>query len=139
MAIEGANYKWDYFSFDEFGSLRPRVEKDLEIFGSLTHVNKGDYLYRAVDQNEWQQIVRDEAYLIRVETNFEDKVGPQVQDYAKDPSYAGKIIRIKVEGPFFRNAGFQVPRVTSVLPHFANHVEVLNSDNWVSVKYCQKR
>lgn len=134
MEVEGAFYKEEFFTFEEFTSLRPRVEQELEAFGALTHVKKGDYLYRAVNRNEWEQIQRDNAYLIRVETNFEDKVGPQVQGYAKDSSYAGKVIRIKVEGPFFRNAGFQVLRVTSILPHFANHIEVLDGDNWITVR-----
>ncbi len=134
MEIQGAFYKGKFYSFEDFSTLRPIVEKDLEIFGTLTHVNKGDYLYRAVDELEWRQIQRDNAFLVRVETNFEDNVGPQVSDYAKNPNYAGKIIRIKSEGPFFRNAGMAVQRVTSVLPHFANHVEVLDGDNWINVR-----
>ncbi len=134
MEIEGAFYKGNFYTFDQFDSLKPILEDELKVFGALTHVKKGDYLYRAVNEQEWGQIRRDNVFLVRVETNFEDNLGPQVKNYAEDPDYAGKVIRIKSEGPFFRNAGMAVSRVTSVLPHFSNHVEVLEGDNWINVR-----
>ncbi len=133
MEISGAFYKGDFISFEGFSSLRPRVEEDLKILECATHVRKGDYLYRAVLVNEWSQILRDKSFLIRVETNFEDSVGSQVEQFACNSNYAGKIIRVKVEGPFFRNAGLFPPRVVSVCPHFANSVDVKEGDEWVNL------
>ncbi len=134
LEIAGAFYKGDYFSFDGLSSLRQQVENDLNIFSFATHVKKGDYLYRAIMPQEWGQIKRDASFLVRAETNFEDSVGPQVEQFAQDPNYAGKIIRIAVEGPFFKNAGFPIPRVVSICHHFANTVDVKEGDEWVNVR-----
>ncbi len=131
MEIEGAFFRGDYFTFDEFVSLRQKVESELDFLWNLNPVPKNGYLYRAVQRSEWRQLLRDDAFLVRTDTNFESSFGPQVQLYAHNPDYAGRVIRIKVEGPFFRGAGMAVPRVTSVLPHYATHVEIFCDNDWV--------
>jgi len=65
--------------------------------------------------------------------NFEKELGPQVKGFAKDPNYTGKIIRIKAAGPYYRHAGFQVPRVETIAAHFAE-VEVLEGNRWIPLR-----
>ena len=84
MEIEGTFYKGEFYSFQDFSTLKPKVEADIEVFGALTHVKKGDYLYRAVDEQEWGQIRRDNAFLVRVETNFEEPTS-HLRDYDQRP------------------------------------------------------
>jgi hypothetical protein len=92
-----------------------------------------EYLYRAVTTSEWKSILSYGKFTIPVRTNFEKNIGPQVELYAKEEGYAGKVIRIPVEGPFFRHAGMQVPRVESFIPHFAE-VEVLTDGKWIPLR-----
>jgi len=104
----------------------------------VSAVDSGDYLYRAPDQGEWLDIVKHGYFTVREETNFEREIGPQVSLYAVEAGYAGVVIRILVPGPYYRHAGFQVPRITSVLPHYAM-VEVLDGDTWLSLQEYRRK
>jgi hypothetical protein len=98
----------------------------------LSPVTEGDYLYRAPNTMEWESIVKHRNFLVALRTNFEITVAPQVSMYAQQEGYAGVVIRIKVPGPYYRNAGLQVPRIESILPHYAE-VEVLNNGEWTAL------
>ncbi len=133
MEIDGVYYKSKYYPFDKIQEeLRPQIEELMKPCEVLSHVKLGDYLYRAIDKAEWEQILRDKSYCVRTKTNFEDSIGSQVVQYSKTDGYAGKVIRIKVEGQWFKDAGFQVPRVESISAFYAN-VEVLEGNQWFSI------
>lgn len=105
---------------------------------STSAVDEGNYLYRAPDQKEWTNILKDGYYTVLMQTNFEKEIGPQVRLYANEKGYAGMIIRIAVPGPYYAHAGMQVPRVTSILPHYAS-VEVLEENQWISLEAYKAR
>ena len=78
-------------------------------------------------------MLKNEGYFIPVRTNFEPEIGPQVTQYALAEGYAGVVIRIKEGGPFFKPGGMAVPRIESVIPHFAE-VEVLKDGKWLPIE-----
>jgi hypothetical protein len=138
MEIQGIYYKGKYIPFDEIEKFKAGIEQDFQMFEHLSGVERGDFLYRAVDDVEWQSILKNGYYFIRDNTNFEDMIGPQVKGYAKKSDYSGQIIRIKVQGSYYKKAGLQVKRITSIAPHFSK-VEVLDGDDWISVEAYQKK
>lgn len=81
-------------------------------------------LYRAVTTDEWRLIQERGNFLVRHRDNFEGSIGPQVSAYCNEEGYAGVIIRVPVKGPYFVNAGLQVPRISCALPHFINASEI---------------
>ena len=101
-------------------------------------MKNGDLLYRAVDKNELGEILESNNFLIRDNTNFGDHIGPQVEEYSQSEDYAGVVIRFKVAGPYYRDAGMAVRRVTSIVPHFVK-IEIKLGDEWVSVDEYKKR
>lgn len=130
VAVE---YRGKNYPVSRLSELRDVLEKErFRELRRMPFLFQGEYLYRAVLDSEWKQIENDGAFLVKVRTNFESSVGPQVKMYATHEGYAGKVIRIKVRGPYFRHAGMQVPRVESFVPHFAP-VEVLKGDEWLAL------
>jgi len=131
IEIEGVYFEGKYYPFDKIQEeLRPIVEERMKPFEQISPIKSGQYLYRAVDEKEWRDIVKDKIYFVPIRTNFEDNIGPQVQDYSRSEGYAGKIIRIKVQGPWFKKGGMAVPRVESLSPFYAE-VEVLENEEWL--------
>lgn len=94
----------------------------------MPNVYKGDYLYRAINQSEWHQIQERGFYLIRERDNFEKEVGSQVSHYLKEKGHAGVIIKIPRKGPYFAQAGFQVPRWSCVFDHYVKADEIFVSE-----------
>ncbi len=130
--IEGFIFQGEFIPWDQRELLAPKAAELFSMFEVLCPAAKGAYLYRAVTHSEWNQIVRDGGYYcVYDQTNFETDIESQVQHYSQADDYAGKIVRIRVSGPYFRAAGTSVPRVTSTMPHYAR-VEVLQGDQWVS-------
>lgn len=138
MEIQGAFYKGRFIPFGDFSRIKAEIEKDFEKFGMLSHVKEGDFLYRAVDSSEFNEILKDNHFLVRDNTNFEDHVGPQIEEYSKTKGYSGKIIRFKVAGPYYKDAGMAVKRVTSIVPHFVE-IEIKEEEEWLSVEDYKRR
>lgn len=135
MEIEGIIYKGKYVKFEDIKLLEEEIYEDIKIFEFISAVQPGDYLFRAVGQAEWQNILQYGYYIMNDNTNFEDEIGPQVIAYSQSPDYAGKIIRVKVQkGQYFRKAGMNPPRLVNLSPLFAD-VEILaKDDEWLSVE-----
>ena len=83
--IEGVLYGENYFPFAEIPTLRKIIEaryEEIKINSLMHPFKKGDYLYRAVDKNEWLQIQkdmqRDKAFLIRPRTKFKTNKNPLI-------------------------------------------------------------
>lgn len=138
MEIQGAFYKGKFIPFEDFARVRTEIEMDFDEFKMLSHVKEGDFLYRAVDLSELKEIMKGKRCLIRDNTNFEDHIGPQVEHYSKEEDYSGEIIRFKVTGPYYRDAGIAVRRVTSIVPHFVE-VEIKAGEEWIGVEEYKRR
>lgn len=133
MEVQGAFYKGKFIPFERFSKVKAEIEKDFEEFKMLSSVKEGDFLYRAVDPSELAEILKDNYFLVKDNTNFEDHIGSQVEQYSKTEEYSGKIIRLRVTGPYYRDAGMAVRRVTSVVPHFVE-VEIKEGEGWLSAE-----
>lgn len=130
IEIEGVYYEGKYYPFEKIQEeLRPIIEEKMKPFEQVSPVKSGQYLYRAVDEREWREITKDKIYFVSIRTNFEETIGPQVQEYSHSEGYSGKIIRIKVQGPWFKKGGISVPRIESLSPFYAE-VEVLENNEW---------
>ncbi len=130
-------YRGITYTIDEFREEANTIFKDdLEMLSEVSV--RGQYLYRAVDRLQWRGILETGYFCIIGGDNFEDNLGPQVRHYATDKDYAGMIVRIAIAGPYFRHAGFQVPRVTCMMPHFVKPEILISKVNepeqWVSVE-----
>jgi len=138
MEIQGAFYKGKYIPFEDFSKVKEEIEKDFNEFQMLSHAKEGDYLYRAADNSEFTEILQTNLFLVRDNTNFEDHIGPQVENYSKMTGYSGQIIRFKVTGPYYRDAGMAAKRVTSIIPHFVE-IEIKSGEEWISVNEYKRR
>ncbi len=133
-------YRGKEYSLDEFKKAIPNLFKDtIELMKGLSQVQEGSYLYRTITRGEWNSIKERGIFVVLQETNFEGNIGPQVKLYHQDKEYAGIIIRIPVVGPYFRRSGLQVPRITSVMPHFVKPEILLSEPGapekiWVSIE-----
>lgn len=136
--ILGALYEGEFVPFEKLSELKAKIDEPLALF-SKVGPQEGKFLYRAVDKKEYENILRDKGFVIRTATQFEDQLmydgdHSQVKNHAKMEGYSGKIIRLKVKGPYFMSKGMAAPRVESQAAHFAE-VEVLNeSGDWEVLK-----
>ena len=135
--ITGVLYEDAFIPLEEIDEFKSQLETSLAAL--YDHgPKKGDYLYRAVNEKEWAEIQKNQAFFIRSRTNFErqeefNRSDSQVKMYAQEAGYAGQIIRIKVEGPYYcYSGGPGVLRIEPTIPHFAQ-IEVWQDDQWVKL------
>lgn len=128
-------YKGVAYSLEDFRKAVPELFKDeLDLYSEIAF--QGPYLYRAIGDTEWDEIKEKGVFQIRIKTNFEEKIGTQVQHYAAQPGYAGVIVRIPVQGQYFSRRLYGT--IESIMPHFVKP-EILTSkigepEKWVSVE-----
>jgi hypothetical protein len=130
-------YKGKAYSLEEFkADVAELFKEEISLLSAVAF--KGKYLYRAIYTSEWREIQEERVMPIRVETNFEEAIGPQVRGYVNQDGYAGIIIRIPVLGPYFVIKGIGVQRVASFTPHFVKPKILISGvdepERWVSVE-----
>jgi len=132
--IQGCYYKGKYYFWDDFSKLRKifNEESPLALLGKASYVETGNYLYRAVDNREMENILAKGYYFIPDRTNFEKQVGLEVKKHQQ--KYRSGIIRIKAPGPYFKIGGMAVPRIESTTAMYAQEVEILHNNEWLSVE-----
>lgn len=128
--ITSVTFEGKEYPFTALDELKEIIQSRMAMFEYLSPLENGDSLYRAITTGEWAQIQHDGAYLVRTRTNFETTIGDQVEMFSNDPGYAGKVIRITVEGPWFKAGGFAVPRIESITAFYAK-IEIKDGDNWI--------
>jgi hypothetical protein len=135
--IVGAYVNGVFVAFEDFLNL-VNDETYVQMSQALekqSGVKKGDYLYRAVDVQEFSRIIGDRKFFVREETNFENEEmftgDSQAKTFANQEGYSGHIIRFKTEGSFYKKAGTSPQRIASVVPHLVESIEILKDGVWV--------
>ncbi len=120
---------WEFIPFKEKEKLISLLEWD-EVYSLLWNFLsiKEDYVYRAVNNQEWEEI-KSKWWWTIPQTNFEKNIGPQVSMYSKKEWYAWVIIRIKADKSCYKYWWMAVPRIECYKPHFTKDIEV-QWENW---------
>ena len=143
--IESISINAKTFSFEEMVSNRNQLlqhffvsvlgsEEAVNKMRSMTGIQYGSYLYRAITDAEFRDLTRDKTKFVThndPSANFEDQrmfdgASSQVKQFASEAGYSGRILRWKVADPlFYRIAGMSPPRVSPLFSHFLpNDMEV---------------
>lgn len=137
--IVGAYVNGVFVAFEDFSNL-VNDETYLQMSEALeiqSGVKKGDYLYRAVDTQEFNSIISDRKFFVREETNFENEEmftgDSQAKTFANQEGYSGHIIRFKTEGGFYKKAWMSPQRIVSAVPHLVESIEILKDGEWVDI------
>ncbi len=136
--IAGIFYKGKYIKFEDIENYQSEILADTKLFASISAVKPGDFVYRAVNPNEWKQICADGYLNMPIETNFEGEIGDQVKLYSEDETYAGKIIRFQIKaGQYLERKGTNPQRLATISPLIAK-VQVLEGGKWLEIEEYRK-